>query len=125
MSQGTVHEYLGVILEFIMKGKFKVRIDDCVEKMIQTFPQKLRSTDVSIMPSGNNLFENGNGEPLGKLQSRGFHTMVAKSLVLSKRARPDIQPTIYVLDTRVRSPNIILDPLGIHSVSTRSHDLTN
>ena len=34
-----------------------------------------------------------------------FHTMVAKGLFLCKRARPDIQPTIAVLSTRVKSPN--------------------
>ena len=31
--------------------------------------------------------------------------MVAKGLFLCKRARPDIQPTIAVLSTRVKSPN--------------------
>ena len=33
--------------------------------------------------------------------------MVAKNMFLSKRARPDIQPTIYVFAIRVRSLNII------------------
>ena len=33
--------------------------------------------------------------------------MVANTLFLSNRSRPDIQPIIYVLATRVISPNII------------------
>ena len=34
-----------------------------------------------------------------------YHTMVAKALFRCKRARPDIQPTIAVLCTRVKDPN--------------------
>jgi hypothetical protein len=34
-----------------------------------------------------------------------MHTMAAKGLFLCKRARPDIQPTIAVLCTRVKEPN--------------------
>ena len=48
-----------------MKGRFKVGIDDYVENMIQPFPQKLKSTYMEIKKAGNNLFENGNGNPLG------------------------------------------------------------
>ena len=33
-----------------------------------------------------------------------FHTFVAKGLFMSKRSRPDIQPTIAVLATRVKEP---------------------
>ena len=89
------------------EGKVKVRMDDYVEKMIQTFPQKLNSIDMAITPAGNDLYENGNGGPLGESQSEYFHTMVAKDMFLSNRERPDIQHTVAVLDTRVRSPNMI------------------
>jgi hypothetical protein len=34
-----------------------------------------------------------------------YHTMVAKSLFLCKPARPDIEPAIAVLCTRVKEPN--------------------
>ena len=78
-----------------------------METVIQTFPQKLKSTDMEITPARNNLFDNGNGKPLGKYQAEYFHMVVAKDLFLSKRERPDIQPTIAVLDTMVRSPNNI------------------
>ena len=63
MSRGKVHEYLGMMLDLNVKVKVKVRIDDYVEKTIQDFPQKLKSTDMAIMPAGNNIFENGNGKP--------------------------------------------------------------
>ena len=61
---------------------------------------------MEIMPAGNNLFDNGNGKSLGKLQSEDFHTMFVQDIFLSKGARPYIQPNISVLATRIISPKI-------------------
>ena len=76
--------------EFSMKGKDKVRMDDYVEKMIQTFPYTFKSTDTTVTPAGYNLFENINSKPSGKSQAKYFHTMVAKALFLSKISIHDI-----------------------------------
>ena len=57
---------MGITLDFSVKDKFNVRMYDYVEKMIQTFPQKSNSIEMEISPSGNNLFDNGNGKPLIK-----------------------------------------------------------
>ena len=65
-------------------------MNDYVENTIHTLPQKLKRTDMSIKPDGNNLFENGNDNPLGKSPAGYFHMMVANALFLSKRAKPDI-----------------------------------
>ena len=46
----------------------------------------------------------GTGKLLDKGKSEAYHTTVAKGLFLCKRSRPDIQPTIAVLSTRVKSP---------------------
>ena len=94
-------------LDFSVKVKFRVRMNDYVEKKIQTFPHKLKSADMVITPAGNNLFEHGNGKPLVKLQAEYFHMLVAKAIFLSKTVIPKIQSTIALLATRVRSPNII------------------
>ena len=77
--------------------------------MIQTFPQKSNSTEMEIEPSGNNLFDNGNGKLFGKSQAEYFHTIVSKAVFLSNRVRTDIHPTISVLATRVISPNIVYE----------------
>ena len=55
-------------------------------------------------PVGNNLFSAGSGELLSGEKKEDFHTFVAKGLFASKRARPDIQPTIAILSTRVKEP---------------------
>ena len=44
-------------------------MDVYVEKMIQTLSQKLKSKDTTITPYGNNIYENGNGKPFGKLRA--------------------------------------------------------
>ena len=74
---------------------------------MRNFPHKLNSTDMAIMPAGNNLFNNVNGKPLGTSQAEYLHAGVAKDVFLLKIVRPDIQPTIYVLATRLISLNIV------------------
>ena len=56
-------------------------------------------------PAWDTLLDTGSGKPLTGEKAETFHTMVAKGLFLCKRARPDIQPVIAVLSTRVKSPN--------------------
>ena len=62
-------------------------------------------TDTAITPASGGLFNEGQGKKLDQDRADAYHTMVAKALFLCKRARPDIQPTIAVLCTRVKSPN--------------------
>ena len=63
-------------MDFRVKGKVKVRMDNYVEKMVHTFPQKLKIISMAITPDRNDLFENDNGKPLGKSQAQYFHPMV-------------------------------------------------
>jgi hypothetical protein len=55
----------------------------------------------------NNLFVvNEDCEKLSDEAAAAFHTIVAKALYITKRARPDINPAIAFLTMPVRSPNI-------------------
>jgi hypothetical protein len=74
-----------------------------VNGMIEDFPEKITKT--ASTPAGEKLLDVGKGELLDKSKKEAFHTMVAKGLFLCKRARPDIQPTIAVMTTRVMKPN--------------------
>ena len=62
---------------------------------------------MGITPACNNLFDNGNGKPSGKSQTKYFHKIVVKGLILSNIVIPGINPTIYEIAARVRSPNVI------------------
>ena len=104
-TRGKSHEYLGMTVDFNHDGKVKFRMEDYVQKMIDEYPVNLRSSDTAMTPASNTLFEIGNGKLLEKGESEIFHTFIAKCLYLCKRARPDIQPTVAVLATRVQKPN--------------------
>ena len=79
IHQGKIHDYLGMEIDFSEKGKVKIGVTEYVECML---PKKLNEE-----------------------RADAYHTMVAKALFLCKRARPDIQPTIAVLCTRLKGPN--------------------
>jgi hypothetical protein len=76
-----------------------------VEDMLSEFPIKFKKTDKATLPAGDGLFNEGQGKKLETGRAETYHTTVAKGLFLCKRARPDIQPTIAVLCTRVKGPN--------------------
>ena len=73
--------------------------------MLNNFPMNFKSTDMAMTPASNKLLGEGNGKLLRKEGIETFHTFVAKSLFLCKRARPDIQPTVAILATRVQRLN--------------------
>eukprot|EP00978_Attheya_sp_CCMP212_P044901 scaffold326348_cov39-Attheya_sp.AAC.1 len=103
--RGKTHEYQGMEIDYTRKGKVIFGMIKYVENMIKDFPEELKSTDTARTPAGDGLFNLGQGGKLAKERAEAFHTMVAKGLFLCKRARPDIQPTIAVLCTRVKDPN--------------------
>eukprot|EP00980_Cylindrotheca_fusiformis_P026933 scaffold18126_cov73-Cylindrotheca_fusiformis.AAC.1 len=73
--------------------------------MLKEFPVQLKSTDIHSTQAGNNLFEKGSGKLLEKQRQEAFHKSTAQGLFVSKRARPDIHPTVSTLCTRVTEPN--------------------
>ena len=56
-------------------------------------------------PAADGLFDiDKNSQKLSDAEQEKFHKIVAKGLFLSKRARPDVQPVIAFLCTRVKCP---------------------
>ena len=95
---GGVHKYLGMMIDFGTKGKVKFKMDDYIKGMLDEFPKNFGSNDVALTPASSTLFENNNSRLLDNTKRELYHTFVAK------RARPDIQLTVAVLSTRVKSP---------------------
>ena len=102
--RGTKHRYLGMILDFSVKGKLKIRMDDYVQNMLDEFPIKFNEKTKQATPAANDLLSAGTGNLLNKERRETFHSFVAKGLLLSKRARLDVHPTITVLSSKVREP---------------------
>ena len=63
---GTRYDYLGMELDYSVKGKVKINITKYVENMIKDFPEKIKSTDTAIMPASNGLFNEGQGKKLNQ-----------------------------------------------------------
>jgi hypothetical protein len=101
---GKVHDYLGMIFDYSKKGQVEVDMKSYVKDMIESFPERMKTTDIALTAASNDLFEESKGKMLNKEKREIFHKIVAKGLFLSKRARPDILPTIAVLSTRVAKP---------------------
>ena len=102
--QGKRHKYLGMVLDYNKKGAVKVNMTRYVKEMVSEFPVDLGDVAVKT-PATDNIFRKDNSKRLDPTRAEIFHTFVAKGLFLAKRARPDIQPTIAGLCTRVKDPN--------------------
>ena len=105
IHRGKVHQYLGMELDYSHRGEVKIGMVKYVQGMLDEFAIQFKKNEVAITPASDGLFNRGQGGNLPQERAEHFHTMVAKALFLCKRARPDIQPTIAVLCTRVKGPN--------------------
>ena len=92
-------------LDYSEPGKVKFIMDDYVENLIDDAPDDMTGTTAT--PGASHLFQiNNDTDKLSSEKSDKYHQMTAKLLYLSKRARPDLQPTVVFLCTRVKQPDV-------------------
>jgi hypothetical protein len=104
VHRGKVHEYLGMTIDYSEDGKVKFMMTDYVKGILDEAPDDMNG--FAVTPAASNLFTVR--EDAGKLddaQSDEYHRLTAKLLYLCKRARPDLQPTVAFLTTRVTQPD--------------------
>jgi hypothetical protein len=104
-TRGKVHEYLGMTFDFREKGKVKIGMQDYMASMVDEFSIQYDQDDTAPTPHTDDMFTVGTSKMLDPARHEEFHTVVAKGIFASKRARPDIQPIIAYLCTRVRHSN--------------------
>ena len=97
--RGKVHDYLGIIFEYEDERKVKVDMSSYEKNMLDDFPVKLKKSQTAATPTGEGLYNLGQGKKLCKEGAKALHTMVAKGLFVCKQARPNIWPTIMLLCT--------------------------
>jgi hypothetical protein len=103
-TRGSVHEYLGMTLDYSIKGEVRIGMSEYVKKMIEHFGEDL--SEPAKTPAAQHLFQvREDAQPLNEKQAQKFHNTVAKGLFLCKRARLDLQTTIAFLSTRVKNPD--------------------
>ena len=113
--RGKVHRYLGMSLDFSHKGQVFVTMHDYLDGVIKTYDAAKDKHDDGFLPitkqryetpASKNLFTvDEDHEKLQKEMAADFHAIIAKTLYVTKRARPDICLAIEFLTTRVRAPD--------------------
>jgi hypothetical protein len=104
--QGKVHDYLGMIFDFLAKGKVMVTMMEYIKNIIRDFPDEITGTKTS--PATDHLFtvrDPSLAKALPEEQAMVFNCMMAQLLFLSTSVRRDIQPATAFLTTQVRLPD--------------------
>ena len=118
VARGKKHKYLGMDIDFSVKGIVKISMCDYVKEIIDAW-DKVKSADNGFQQvvshkkkckscaAPEDLFKiDKDSEKLASSHSTSFHNLVAKTLFVMKRARPDTSTAIAFLMTRVREPNV-------------------
>ena len=106
-TRGATHPHSGMTLDYSKDGEVKVDMKDYVKDMIEVFEEEHQLTEREVFSSSNHhLFDvDKESSSLDSEKAEKFHSMIAKALFVSKRARPDTLLTASVLCTRVKDAN--------------------
>jgi len=90
-----------------MVGEVKITMVPYVLELVTSFKVHDPSDKTAITPASENLFAvDPDAMPLQEQQAAVFHNFVARSLYLTKWARPDIATAVAFLTTRVKGPDV-------------------
>ena len=122
IHHGKTHKYLDMTLDFSHDNQCKVTMIDYVDEIVAAYNKVLSKLDdgVSAIKKKSNpartstapddqFVVNKDAAKLSKEGSTAFHNLVAKTLYVSKHARPDVSTAIAFLTTRVGAPAIDID----------------
>ena len=108
VSRGKVHKYLGMTLDYTVRGQVQITMIDFLDKVPTAFDKtepKRGSTKTSAAPE--NLCKvDEDCEKLPRSKTTQFHNLVANTLYATKIARPDTCTAVVFLMTRVRAPDL-------------------
>jgi hypothetical protein len=107
VSRGKTHNYLGITLEYTVRGQVKITMFDFVDEILTAFDKaEPRGCGTKTSAAPDSLFKvDESCENLKQDKAVEFHNLVAKTLYSIKRDRPDTCTAITFLTTRVRAPN--------------------
>jgi len=104
-----VFDFLAITIDYTEKGKVKLYMKEYIDKILSEFPymEEVKQLKPVSTPAAEHLFVTSTkAEKLDRKKKEAFHTTVAQTLFLTKRPRPDLQPTVPFLCTRVKDPDI-------------------
>ena len=99
-SRGKKHIFLGINFEIKEDKSIELEMKSQLQEAIEAFSEDI--SKIVTSPAQHHLFEiREDAEPLCEKKADVFYSVVAKLLYIMKRVRPDIEPTIAFLSTRV------------------------
>ncbi len=110
VHMGKTHKYLGMSFNFSQKGQCQVTMHDYIDKILQAYDLAIKDNDnryqivekrrAKTSAAPNNIFVvNEDCMKLSNEAAAAFHTIVAKALYVTKRARLDISLAVAFLTT--------------------------
>ena len=100
VTRGSKHTYLGMNINLRNDNRFEVDMRDQLEETIQLFGEEI--VPIITSPAAKHLMlVPDDDEEISESKQKKFHSIVAKLLYLMKRARPDLEPAVSFLCTRV------------------------
>ena len=107
ITEGKVHEYVGMTLDWSNDSYVKITMYDFLEDILKEVDEKGDMNGTSPTPASDKLFETDkNSEKLSEKEADYYHRIVARLLFASKRARPDLLTAVSYLCSTVKSPTI-------------------
>jgi hypothetical protein len=117
VSRGSVHKYLDMTLDFSSKHVVKVSMCEYVDEIIKAWDKAcLKFDDGFTVVKSQTKIKTAAPDDLFKIDeeavklepaaSKCFHNIVAKTLYVTKRAKPDTAVAVAFLTTRVREPDV-------------------
>lgn len=103
---GKVYNYLGMILDYVDKGKMKVNMTKFIFGIFKDFPELIGC--ILPTPMADHLYKVRSDDKrrlLLEKQALAFHHTVAQLLFLCNLVQQDIQCPVVFLTTRVKEPD--------------------
>jgi len=105
VTRGKKHNFLGMDLTFCQDKTIKIEMKKMLNETLDMIDDDL-CVKVSS-PETKRLFDvREKAEPLNDEKSELFHSIVAKLLYLCKRSRPDVEPVVAFICTRVSKSDV-------------------
>ena len=107
ICRGKINDYLGMNLDYTIKGEVHITMIPYIKEMIQDFREHDTSLEKKAnTPAAEFIFKvDGRLRLFDDSRAKVFQTFVAKALFATKISRPDMHTAVAFLTTCVREPN--------------------
>ena len=92
VTRGTVHDYLGLTIDYTNSNYVKFTMYDYLEDILKEADEKGDMNGTAVTPANDGLFTVDKSSPrLSKDQADYFHRVTARFLFVAKRSRSDFR----------------------------------